>query len=42
MYLAEFENTLRICSNNDIQMSFFLSDRAEFVTGWKHEASLVG
>lgn len=23
MYLADFENTLRICSNNDIQMSFF-------------------
>lgn len=23
MYLDNFENTLRICSNNDIQMGFF-------------------
>lgn len=27
MYLANFENTLRVCSYNDIQMGFFSQSR---------------
>jgi len=34
MYLASFENGLRICSNSDTQIIFsFLSNRAAYVTG---------